>query len=335
MMLPPESAVLLRAAAALVPSDLREEWRREWHAELWWWLSSTPDPARLALAHHCAGAVVDAFWLRGQACLEPGFSLGDFLGRPFARLAAPALLLVLLAAASGGFRHTRRALSATASDRLVILSETGPFMGQVMALPPARLAEWSARSHTLESVALVSRTTALGRLKRGVTAAQAEAELRALGKRLAFLDVTPYAATIYRPIVVLGPPFLALVLLALLDWLILNWLRSAPALAFSLAQPLAWLTLLFLAALELPASPAALFLPYLIASFLALRFCWRDARRRCPVCLDRLALPVRIGVGPRYPFEPAGTEFLCPHGHGALFTTREAEPESRWSPLVA
>ncbi|MGO9255705.1 MAG: hypothetical protein ACLQU1_05315 [Bryobacteraceae bacterium] len=330
MMLPPESALLLRAAAALVPSDRREEWRREWHAELWWWLSSTPDPSRLVLAHHCAGAVVDAFWLRAGA----GFSVRDWLALPINRLAVPALLLVLLAAASGGFRHTRVALFATAPDRLVILTEIGPFMGKVMALPPARAAEWSARSRSLETVALVSRTMALGRLKRGATAAQAEAELRALRKGSDFLHVTPYAATIYRPIAFLGPAFLALVLLTLLHWL-LNWLRSAISPAFSLAHPLAWLALLFLAAVEYPAGPAALFLPYLIASFLALRFCWHDQRQRCPVCLDRLALPVRIGVGPRSPFEPAGTEFLCPHGHGALFTTQEAEPESRWTPLVA
>jgi hypothetical protein len=335
MMLPPESALLLRAAAVLVPEDRREEWRREWHAELWWWLSSTPDPSRLALAHHCAGAVVDAFWLRAGACLEPGLSVRDFLSCPFARLAAPALLLVLLAAASGGFRHTRVALFGTAPDRLVILREIGPFMGQVRALPRAPLAEWSARSRTLESIVLVSRAMALGRLRRGATAAQAEAELRTLVKKPGFLHVTPYADTIYFPAVALGPPFLAMVLLTLMHWLALNWLGPANSNPFALAQPLAWLALLFLAALELPASPAALFLPYLIASFLALRFCLRDERLRCPVCLDRLAYPVRIGVGPRGPFEPAGTEFLCPHGHGALFTTAEAEPESQWIPLVA
>jgi hypothetical protein len=323
MMLPPESALLLRAAAALVPADLREDWRREWHAELWWWLSSTPDPARLALAHHCLGALIDAFHLRAGA----GFSLRDWLARPLVRLALPALLLALLAAASGGFRHTRRALFQTAPDRLAILTETAPFMGRTFALPPARLAQWSARSHTLESVALVSKTRALVRLRRGVTAAQAQRELGAWN---VMLRVTPYAADIYFPISVLGPAFLALALLALL-----NWLRSPFWHPFSLAHSLAWLTVLFLAAVEWPANPVALLLPYLVASFVALRCCWLDQRERCPVCQERLGLPVRIGVGPRGPFEPAGTEFLCPHGHGALFTTREAEPESRWITLVA
>ncbi len=321
--LPLESALLLRAAAALVPEEIREEWRREWHAELWWWLSSTPDPARLALAGHCSGAVADAFWLR----VGEGFSISDFLGRPGVRLGVPALLLAILAAVSGGFRETRQAVFTRVPDGLAILTETGPFMGQMRALPPDRVAEWSARSHTIASIQMVSRLKALVRLKRGVPVAQARAELRAWN---AFLDVTPYAAEIGRPIAVLGPPFLALVLLSLAVWL---W--SAPSRAYSLAHPLVWLAALFLAALETPANPVALSLPYLAASFLALRYCWRDRRERCPVCLARLGMPVRIGLGPRVPFEPAGTEFLCPHGHGALFTTREAEPESRWTTLVA
>jgi hypothetical protein len=321
MNLPPESALLLRLAAALVPDDQREDWRREWHAELWWWLSSSPDPSRLPLARHCCGALIDAFWLRAGA----PFSLSDFLARPALRLAVPAVLLALVALLSGGFRHTRRALFAAAPERLAILTETGPFMGKLMPLPPV-VAHWTARSRTIESLVPVSRLRALVRLKPGVTAAQAEREWRAWN---GFLQVTPYFSEICYPVAVLGPPFMLLVLLALLDWL---W--TAPS-AFSLAHPLAWLAVLFLAALELPATPVAVLLPYLVASFMALRYCHRDRSLRCPVCFDRLGMPVRIGVGPRGPFEPAGTEFLCPHGHGALFTTRETEPESHWTPLVA
>jgi hypothetical protein len=322
MMLPPESALLMRAAGALVPAGLRDEWRREWRAELWWWLSSTPDPSRASLARHCCGAVVDAFSLR----VADGFSLSQFLARPSIRLAIPALLLALLAAFSGGFRHTRRALFDTAPGRLAVLTEAAPFMGRMMPLPPARVSQWLARSRTLQSATPIDRLTALVRLRRGVTAAQAQAELQA---RNPLLNVTPYFTRIVYPISVLGPPFLALVLLALLDWICSS--RSA----FSLAHPLAWLVLLLLAAVESPASPVALYVPYLAASFLALQYCRRDRSQRCPVCLDRLGMPVCIGVGPRGPFEPAGTEYLCPHGHGVLFTTREAEPESRWTSLVA
>ena len=320
--LPVESAWLLLAAAAMVPAELRSEWRREWHAELWWWLASAPDPSRLALAGHCWGAVVDAFWLR----MGTEFSVGDFLARPAMRLAMPALLLVLVAGVSGGFRQTRRALFAPAPEGLAILSETGPFMGQVMPLPPARrILEWSARSRTIESIAIVSRTRALVRLRYAVTAAEAEREWREWN---AFLQVTPYGAEIAHPIAVLGVPFLAFALLVLLDGI---W--CAPQ-AFALAHPLAWLSVLFLAGVELPASPVVVLLPYLVGSFMALRYCRRDRGQRCPVCLERLGMPVRIGVGPRGPFEPAGTEFLCPQGHGALFTTRETEPESQWIALT-
>ena len=319
MRLPPESAVLLRAATALVPKERREEWRREWHAELWWWLSSTPDPSRHALAGHCVGAVTDAFWLR----MGEGLSIREWLERPAARLAVPALLLLLMAILSGGFRHTRRALFERAPDGLVVLTQTGPFMGQIMPLP-AR-GNW-LNSGAVQGIVLVNRSKALGWLTSGLTAIQAQRQLRL---KNGFLNVTSYAAELGYPIAVLGPAFLFLVLLALLDWLY----SRLPA--YCLAHPLAWVVVLFVAAVELPASPAALLLPYLVASFIALRYCRRDRGQRCPVCLRRLGMPVRIGLGPRSPFEPTGTELLCPRGHGALFTTEESEPESRWSELVA
>jgi len=322
MTLPPESALLLSAAEALVPEERRADWRREWHAELWWWLSSTPDPSRLALARHSWGAVIDAFQLRAGE----GFGGSDLLARPLLRLAAPAVLLALLAVVSGGFRHTRYALFGRAPRQLAILTETAPFMGRMMPVSPARLAQTVARSRTLESATPIDRLRAVVRLRPGVTAAQAQNELR---RSNGLLNVTPYATKIAYPIAVLGPPFLALVLLALMDWLF------SPRAAFCLAHPLAWLAVALLAALESPVNPAALFVPYLAASFLALDYCRRDRRERCPVCLERLGQPVRIGVGPRGPFEPAGTEVLCPQGHGVLFTTRETEPESRWTPLVA
>jgi len=320
--LPPESALLLRLAAAFAPDARRDEWRREWHAELWWWLSSTPDPSRLALAGHCAGAVLDAVSLRAGE----GFNAADFLARPAARLAAPLLLLVLLTGITGGFRHTRRALFGTAPMDLAVLTETGPFMGQRSALPPARVAQWTARSHIVQSVELAGPARAVVHLRRGYTAADAQREWRRWN---GFLQITPYAAEIVHPVALLGTAFLALVLLAIADWL------RSDASGFSLAQPLGWLMVLFLSALELPFLPVAILLPYLVASFMALQYCRRDRAGRCPVCLERLGQPVPIGVGPRGPFEPAGTEFLCPLGHGVLFTTRETEPESHWTPLVA
>jgi hypothetical protein len=63
MRVPIESRVLLSVASALVPREERCDWRREWDAEIWWWLGSHTGE-RLRLAVHCAGALKDAAYLR-------------------------------------------------------------------------------------------------------------------------------------------------------------------------------------------------------------------------------------------------------------------------------
>lgn len=49
----------------------------------------------------------------------------------------------------------------------------------------------------------------------------------------------------------------------------------------------------------------------------ALAWSFADQRRRCPVCLERLAMPVPLGSWASV-FEPPRTELLCGRGHGAL-----------------
>jgi hypothetical protein len=65
----------------------------------------------------------------------------------------------------------------------------------------------------------------------------------------------------------------------------------------------------------------------------ALRWSFADQARRCPVCLQLLALPVTIGTWSSV-FEPATTEFLCINGHGSLSVPElsEVEPD-RWTTL--
>ena len=48
-----------------------------------------------------------------------------------------------------------------------------------------------------------------------------------------------------------------------------------------------------------------------------------DQRHRCPVCLRRLVMPVRIGTWASV-FEPVTTEWICEAGHGSL-CVREVE----------
>ena len=53
---------IARAAAPIVPADIRADWRREWEAELHFGGSRGAHPARLAL--RALGAWPHACWLR-------------------------------------------------------------------------------------------------------------------------------------------------------------------------------------------------------------------------------------------------------------------------------
>ncbi len=65
----------------------------------------------------------------------------------------------------------------------------------------------------------------------------------------------------------------------------------------------------------------------------ALRWAFGDQRRRCPVCLRRLSMPVAVGSWASV-FEPAATELLCGEGHGALaLAESEAAGGDRWTAL--
>ncbi len=64
-------------------------------------------------------------------------------------------------------------------------------------------------------------------------------------------------------------------------------------------------------------------------SFLVLRWIFADQRRRCPVCLQMLAKPVRIGTPSRTFLEWYGAESVCPRGHGMLHTAEDSAKDPR------
>jgi hypothetical protein len=69
---------------------------------------------------------------------------------------------------------------------------------------------------------------------------------------------------------------------------------------------------------------STLLLAYCIAAMaLQCRYWWFDLRQRCPVCLDRLVMPLTEGTTERVLLNAAVTESICVHGHGVLV-------ESRW-----
>ena len=58
-----------------------------------------------------------------------------------------------------------------------------------------------------------------------------------------------------------------------------------------------------------------------------------DQRRRCPVCLGRLEMPVTMGSWASV-FDPPTTELLCAEGHGSLSVLEaEADAADRWIAL--
>ncbi|MDR3698431.1 MAG: hypothetical protein P4L56_02275 [Candidatus Sulfopaludibacter sp.] len=60
-----------------------------------------------------------------------------------------------------------------------------------------------------------------------------------------------------------------------------------------------------------------------------------DQRHRCPVCLRRLVMPVRIGTWASV-FEPVTTEWICEAGHGSLCVCEvEAGEPDHWMELAA
>jgi hypothetical protein len=74
-------------------------------------------------------------------------------------------------------------------------------------------------------------------------------------------------------------------------------------------------------------------LAFLGAVGIGVLWVFADQRRRCPVCLGRLAMPVTLGSWASI-FDPVTTEMLCDEGHGALsLAETENGPGDRWITL--
>jgi len=63
---------------------------------------------------------------------------------------------------------------------------------------------------------------------------------------------------------------------------------------------------------------------------------WRDQSRRCRVCLQRMRIPLRIGVRGQVLLETAGDEVMCPNGHGTVYHATSvlgSDLSNRWMGL--
>ena len=77
----------------------------------------------------------------------------------------------------------------------------------------------------------------------------------------------------------------------------------------------------------------ALPVAFVFAFAVILWWSFADQRRRCPVCLQRLSLPVTMGSWGSV-LDPAATEMLCDSGHGALCASESIDGEAdRWTNL--
>jgi len=75
---------------------------------------------------------------------------------------------------------------------------------------------------------------------------------------------------------------------------------------------------------------------FVVASAVAVLWCVADQKRRCPVCLNRLAMPVRIGSWSSPLLDPVSTELLCEKGHGSLSMPEaltSAAERDRWTAM--
>jgi hypothetical protein len=83
----------------------------------------------------------------------------------------------------------------------------------------------------------------------------------------------------------------------------------------------------------------------ILGTLLVLRWAILDQSRRCPVCLRRLGMAVTLGSWSSSLIEPASTELLCDQGHGALHVSdsystlgeirRWIAMEDSWRELIA
>jgi hypothetical protein len=197
---------------------------------------------------------------------------------------------------------------------------------------------------------------AICQLRPGIPSVVVEQELRTLARRVVpresgtWVTVTPLDEVLRRPITSLGPLFIAFAGLALLCALRALLVRGEVVTgAFLLAKTVVLLSVIFLASFEFGGAASitrtggttvaagTAFFWLIVAGWLSVRLVWNDQRKRCPKCLRRLMLPVRIGEGSRMLLEPSGTEMACPRGHGVLFTVEgdSIAPKDRWYPLDA
>ena len=164
------SRLLIALGSAVVPSAFRDDWTREWEAELWHYREQLSRGAalslgsRLDLVLRSCGAVLHAGWLRKEEwsvsviLQDVRYALRGLRQRPAFTAIAVLTLALGIGANAAVFSVVYGVLLKTLPyrdpGRLVQIWETNPKMNWVHAVvAPANLLDWKARSRSFESVA--------------------------------------------------------------------------------------------------------------------------------------------------------------------------------------
>ena len=152
---------LVSLAALLAPAADRADFRREWHAEVAWFVAHRrPGQA----ASRSAGAVVHALWLRSQQWRSEmlwqdlKFGVRMLLGRPAFTTLAVLTLALGIGANTAMFSLVHgvllKPLPFHEPERLVQLWETNPLRNWTDATAsPANLLDWRERNRVFEGIA--------------------------------------------------------------------------------------------------------------------------------------------------------------------------------------
>jgi predicted permease len=160
--------VLIRLGRAIVPGAYRDDWTREWQAELHYRAASLPrgGPARgrLDLVVRCAGALVHAAWLRKEEWSltvlyqDLKYAVRGLRTNPAFTIVCAFILTLGIAANTGVFGVLHgvllKPLPYRDPDSLVQIWETNPLMNwthEVVA--PANLLDWRERNRSFVDIA--------------------------------------------------------------------------------------------------------------------------------------------------------------------------------------
>jgi hypothetical protein len=119
--------------------------------------------------------------------------------------------------------------------------------------------------------------------------------------------------------------YCAFLLFGTLRWRLWRWLLyAAGSIALHAAASLAIAACTVQIRNVMPWAITFLFIAWMGVAVMQVRYWWSDLRSRCPVCFERMVLPLTEGAEGSMILRPAVTESICTHGHGVLV-------ESRWS----